>query len=130
MATPPASAALAMSPIATLPLPKIELKTKVDAVAPHRARTVFTAVAANCPCGTTAQQKLGQNSHSTIDPIIEKRLEAASFATSIALLLPGGERHRETEAEVGAERVDADRAGRIDEPLGESRGRRRAPAIR
>ena len=81
MDTPPASAALAMSPIMTLPLLKTALMRSVESVAPHRASIVLTAAMATWSGVTTALQNEGQNSHSTMEPSMAKRLEVSSLGT-------------------------------------------------
>ena len=78
MATPPASAAFAMSAIDVLPLRNSVLNKKVLRVAPDSESTVLTTVCGISSRGTMALQKLGQNSHNTIEPSIAKRSEVAS----------------------------------------------------
>ena len=72
MATPPASAALAISEIAILRRNATDMKY-VASVEPDRARTTLITVAGTSAAGTSAAQKLGQKIYSITLPSMEKR---------------------------------------------------------
>ena len=60
------------------------LTSTVASVAPQSASTVAIRVRGICSAGTTALQKLGQKSQSTIEPSIAKRSEVSSLSTALS----------------------------------------------